>query len=43
MLMQMPSAGAMGGGGSSAISRALGAGDLERAESLATPLPSRPA
>ena len=42
MLMQMLSAGAMGGG-SSAISRALGAGDLERAESLATPLPSRPA
>ena len=35
MLMQMLSAGAMGGGVSSAISRALGAGDLERAEALA--------
>ena len=35
MLMQMLSAGAMGGGVSSAISRALGAGDLARAESLA--------
>src|SRR6478735_9617465 len=31
MLMQMLSAGAMGGGVSSAISRALGAGDLVRA------------
>src|SRR5258706_1802915 len=35
MLMQMLSAGAMGGGVSSAISRALGAGDRARAESLA--------
>jgi putative MATE family efflux protein len=35
MLMQMLSAGAMGGGVSSAISRALGAGDVERAEALA--------
>jgi putative MATE family efflux protein len=35
MLMQMLSAGSMGGGVSSAISRALGAGDLERAEALA--------
>jgi putative MATE family efflux protein len=35
MLMQMMSAGAMGGGVSSAISRALGAGDEARAESLA--------
>jgi MATE family, multidrug efflux pump len=35
MLMQMFSAGAMGGGVSSAISRALGAGDLEGAQSLA--------
>ena len=35
MLMQMLSAGAMGGGISSAISRALGAGDLARAEALA--------
>jgi MATE family, multidrug efflux pump len=35
MLMQMLSAGAMGGGVSSAISRALGAGDRERAEALA--------
>jgi putative MATE family efflux protein len=35
MLMQMLSAGAMGGGVSSAISRALGAGDLGRAEALA--------
>ena len=35
MLMQMLSAGAMGGGVSSAISRALGAGDLKRAEALA--------
>lgn len=34
MLTQMLSAGAMGGGVSSAISRALGAGDLERAEAL---------
>jgi putative MATE family efflux protein len=35
MLMQMLSAGAMGGGVSSAISRAVGAGDLARAETLA--------
>jgi putative MATE family efflux protein len=35
MLMQMLSAGAMGGGVSSAISRALGAGDVDRAEALA--------
>jgi putative MATE family efflux protein len=35
MLMQMMSAGAMGGGVSSAISRALGGGDKERARSLA--------
>jgi len=35
MLMQMLSAGAMGGGVSSAISRALGAGDTARAEALA--------
>jgi putative MATE family efflux protein len=35
MLMQMLSAGAMGGGVSSAISRALGAGDVRRAEALA--------
>jgi putative MATE family efflux protein len=35
MLMQMLSAGAMGGGVSSAISRALGAGNEERAQSLA--------
>jgi putative MATE family efflux protein len=35
MLMQMLSAGAMGGGVSSAISRALGAGDVERANALA--------
>lgn len=35
MLMQMLSAGAMGGGVSSAISRALGAGDVKRAEALA--------
>jgi putative MATE family efflux protein len=35
MLMQMLSAGAMGGGVSSAISRALGAGDVARAETLA--------
>jgi Na+-driven multidrug efflux pump len=35
MLTQMLSAGAMGGGVSSAISRALGAGELERAEALA--------
>jgi putative MATE family efflux protein len=34
MLMQMLSAGAMGGGISSAISRALGAGDRARAEAL---------
>ncbi len=34
MLTQMMSAGAMGGGVSSAISRALGAGDLLRAQSL---------
>jgi MATE family, multidrug efflux pump len=36
MLMQMLSAGAMGGGVSSAISRALGAGDVARANALAT-------
>src|SRR5690606_21375799 len=35
MLQQMMSAGAMGGGVSSAISRALGAGDKVRAEALA--------
>ena len=35
MLMGMMSAGAMGGGVSSAVSRALGAGDGERAASLA--------
>src|ERR1700733_16050657 len=35
MLTQMMSAGAMGGGVSSAISRALGAGNRERAASLA--------
>ena len=35
MLMQMLSAGAMGGGVSSAISRAFGAGDSERAAALA--------
>ncbi len=35
MLIQMLSAGAMGGGVSSAISRALGAGDVERANALA--------
>jgi putative MATE family efflux protein len=35
MLMQMMSAGAMGGGVSSAISRALGAGDHDRAATLA--------
>ncbi|WP_204325415.1 MATE family efflux transporter, partial [Stenotrophomonas maltophilia] len=35
MLQQMMSAGAMGGGVSSAISRALGAGDEARARSLA--------
>jgi len=35
MLMQMLSAGAMGGGVSSAISRAVGAGDHARAEALA--------
>jgi putative MATE family efflux protein len=35
MLMQMLSAGAMGGGVSSAISRALGAGDETRAQALA--------
>ncbi len=35
MLMQMLSAGAMGGGISSAISRALGAGDMGRADALA--------
>ena len=35
MLMQMLSAGAMGGGVSSAISRALGGGDRARAEQLA--------
>jgi putative MATE family efflux protein len=35
MLMQMLSAGAMGGGVSSAIARALGAGDIARADALA--------
>ena len=35
MLQQMMSAGAMGGGVSSAISRALGAGDVKRANALA--------
>jgi putative MATE family efflux protein len=35
MLMQMLSAGSMGGGVSSAISRALGAGDVGRAQALA--------
>jgi putative MATE family efflux protein len=35
MLMQMLSAGAMGGGVSSAVSRALGAGDIDRANALA--------
>jgi putative MATE family efflux protein len=35
MLMQMLSAGAMGGGVSSAIARALGAGDIARANGLA--------
>jgi putative MATE family efflux protein len=35
MLMGMMSAGAMGGGVSSAVSRALGAGDVARAEALA--------
>jgi len=35
MLMQMLSAGAIGGGVSSAVSRALGAGDVARAEALA--------
>jgi putative MATE family efflux protein len=35
MLTQMMSAGAMGGGVSSAVSRALGAGDLPRANALA--------
>ena len=35
MLTQMMSAGAMGGGVSSAISRALGAGDVARAQTLA--------
>lgn len=35
MLQQMMSAGAMGGGVSSAVSRALGAGDVDRARSLA--------
>ncbi|MDP2802338.1 MAG: MATE family efflux transporter [Phreatobacter sp.] len=35
MLQQMMSAGAMGGGVSSAVSRALGAGDIARARSLA--------
>jgi putative MATE family efflux protein len=35
MLQQMMSSGAMGGGVSSAISRALGAGDVPRAEQLA--------
>jgi len=36
MLLQMTSAGAMGGGVSSAIARALGAGDRERASALAS-------
>src|ERR1700687_4738283 len=35
MLAQMMSAGAMGGGVSSAVSRALGAGDVARARALA--------
>ena len=35
MLAQQLSAGAMGGGVSSAVSRALGAGDLHRAQALA--------
>lgn len=35
MLMQMMSAGAMGGGVSSAVSRALGSGDMARASALA--------
>jgi putative MATE family efflux protein len=35
MLTQMMSAGAMGGGVSSAVSRALGAGDVDRARALA--------
>jgi len=35
MLVQMMSAGAMGGGVSSAVSRAIGAGDTERARTLA--------
>src|SRR5437763_4646937 len=35
MLTQMMSAGAMGGGVSSAVSRALGAGDVDRARGLA--------
>jgi putative MATE family efflux protein len=35
MLTQMMSAGAMGGGVSSAVSRAIGAGDLDRAATLA--------
>ncbi len=35
MLMQMMSAGAMGGGVSSAVSRAIGAGDIPRANALA--------
>lgn len=35
ILMQMMSAGAMGGGVSSAVARALGAGDVARAERLA--------
>src|ERR1700733_11030208 len=37
MLTQMMSAGAMGGGVSSAISRALGAGNRDRASTLALP------
>lgn len=36
MLMQMFSAGSMGGGISSAVARALGAGQVQRAQSLAT-------
>src|ERR1700709_793386 len=39
MLTQMMSAGAMGGGVSSAISRALGAGDRDRAAVLALDAP----
>ena len=35
MLMQMMSGGAIGGGTTSAVARALGAGSVERAESMA--------